>query len=150
MKKSLFIGIVTLWASTHTYAQMRDTTSGMNMHKIDADRLFKKAKQQNSAAWVVGGTGLGLAAVGLIITSNQVGQDLSNIFNPNYTNSNSKGGEIMAYAGLGAMLGSIPLFIASGKNKRKANLMLKDEKVSFNPQLNIKEHFISAGLKINL
>ncbi|HET9747448.1 MAG TPA: hypothetical protein VFP97_17150, partial [Chitinophagaceae bacterium] len=36
------------------------------------------------------------------------------------SNSGETGGAIMMVAGLGAMGGSIPLFIASGRNKRKA------------------------------
>ena len=91
-----------------------------------------------------------VSTVGFIIVTNEVVKDLSNIFTPNYSTSNSTGGEIMVYAGTGAMFGSIPLFIGAGKNRRKANLMLKDETVLFNPQLNIKKHLISAGIKINL
>lgn len=48
------------------------------------------------------------------------------------------------------MLGSIPLFIASGKNKKKADITLKDATVLFNPALNIKEQLLSLGVKINL
>ncbi len=52
--------------------------------------------------------------------------------------------------GAAMMVGSVPLFIASGKNKRKANLILKEETVFFNPQLNIQEHLVSFGIKITL
>jgi hypothetical protein len=48
------------------------------------------------------------------------------------------------------MLGSIPLFIGAGKNKRKANLMLKDETVFFNPQSAVKKRLVSLRVKINL
>ena len=44
----------------------------------------------------------------------------------------SASGPILAIAGTGAMLGSIPLFLGASKNKRKANLMLKNETVFFN------------------
>ena len=52
--------------------------------------------------------------------------------------------------GTAMMVGSVPLFIASGKNKRKANLILKEETVFFNPQLNIQEQLVSFGIKITL
>lgn len=62
----------------------------------------------------------------------------------------SAAGPILAIAGTGAILGSIPLFTASGRNKSKANLILKDETVSFSPQLNLTEHLPSIGIKIRL
>ena len=48
------------------------------------------------------------------------------------------------------MLGSIPLFTASGKNKRNAKLVLKNERVYFNNELNIKDNLLSVGVKITL
>ena len=150
MKKLSFICIVCLCATTQTNAQMRDTTLNINTHKVDANSLLQKSKKQKSAAWILLGGGAGLTAVGFIIGVTEAAKDLSNIFTPNYSASNSTGGEIMVYAGIGVMLGSIPLFIASGKNKRKANLMIKDENVFFNPKLNMKEHLVSLGIKINL
>lgn len=151
MKKISSISIVILCLTAlQTNAQINDTTSNINMHQIDAYSLLQKAKNQKTAAWILLAGGAVVSSVGFIVVTNEVVQDLSNIFTPNYSSSNSTGGEIMVYAGTGAMLGSIPLFIGASKNKRKANLMLKDETVFFDPQLNIKNHLVSLGVKINL
>jgi hypothetical protein len=151
MKKISSITIIILCSTTlQTNAQMRDTTLNINIRKVDANSLLQKAKNQKTAAWILFGGGAVLSTVGFIIVTNEVVKDFSNIFTPNYSTSNSTGGEIMVYAGTGAMLGSIPLFIGAGKNKRKANLMLKDETVFFNPQSAVKKRLVSLRVKINL
>ena len=114
-----------------------DTTLTKNNHKVDADLLFQKSKQQKIAAWILLGAGVGLVMVGSNIASNG---NLDNIGS----------GLVIMIGGGAALITSVPLFISSAKNKRKANLMLKDENVFFNPQLNIKEHLIAVGVKINL
>ena len=165
MKKIFFICLVSLCATAlQTNAQLRDTASNMNAHKVDAELLFQKAKKQKTAAWILLGGGAGIGIAGLLIIANDAsrnaGQDFAAAITTIFTlglitptpekPKHSAAGPILAIAGTGAMLGSIPLFSASAKNKRKANLMLKNETVFFNPQLNIKEHLISLGVKINL
>ncbi len=145
MKKLSFICIVCLCATTQTNAQLRDTTLNMNMHKVDANSLSQKSKKQKTVAWILLGGGVGIAAAGLIIesTGNPV-----NVWNN--LDKRANGLEIFLITGGAAVLGSIPFFIASGNNRRKANLMLINENVFFNPQLNIKEHIVALGIKINL
>lgn len=145
MKKLSFICIVCLCAATQTNAQLRDTTVNMNMHKVDANSLLQKTKKQKTAAWIMLGGGAGLAIAGYIIRKNEAVKDPVGFFTGEITT-----GTVVFIAGDAAILGSIPLFTASAKNKRKANLMLKNETVFFNPQLNIKEHIVSLALKINL
>lgn len=162
MKKLLFLGIVCFYATTQTNGQLRDTTS--SIHKIDASSLFQKAKHQKTAAWLllIGGTGLFIAGESIIFNesmqelSNGLGAAIGSIITLGYVNTepasvkHSDGARVMAYGGLSAMLGSIPFFISAHKNKKAAKLIIKNESIFFNPQLNIKEHFLSAGLKINL
>lgn len=158
MKKLLFICLVTLWVSTQTKAQMRDTTLIITTHKVDANSLIQKSKKQKTAAWIMLGGGAGMALAGLVIMAKDAGQETAGLLITVFTlgtvipeePKKSTAGPVLAIAGTGAMLGSIPLFSASAKNKRKANLILKHETVFFNPQLNIKEHFLSLGLRINL
>ena len=134
------------------------------MHKRDAAPLFKKAKKQKTAAWILLAGGVGLFIVGESIIVNEGAKEFSNNlgasiggiitlgygYTPPPKVTHSTIAPVMVYSGIGAMLGSIPLFIASHKNKREARLILKDETVFFNPQLNIKEHLFSLGIKINL
>jgi|GEM_PF-586184 len=158
MKKLLFICMVCFYTTIQASAQIRDTTANMNMHKVDANALFQKAKNQKTAAWIMLGGGAGLAIAGLAIMTHDASYDASAAITTVFTlglvtpeeHKHSAAGPILAIAGTGAMLGSIPLFSGAAKNKRKANLMLKDETVFFNPQLNIKEHLIAVGVKINL
>ena len=167
MKKFIFICLVSLLTTIQTNAQMHDT-SNMSMHKVNIELLLQKAKSQKTTAWILLAGGTGLAIAGLAIIAHDASNDaatagynfaaaLANVFTlgsstytPQQEHKHSAAGPILAIAGTGAMLGSIPLFIASGKNRRNANLMLKDETVFFNPLLNIKKHLLSIGLKINL
>ena len=158
MKKLLFICIICLYASIQTHAQMRDTIVNMSTHKVDANSLLQKSKKQKTAAWLLLGSGAGLAIAGMSIISHDASKDLSadltTIFTLGFVapekQKHSAAGPILAIAGTGAMLGSIPLFISAGKNKTKASLTLKNENVFFNQRLNIKEHLIAVGVKINL
>ena len=168
MKKLSFICIVCLCATLQTNAQLRDTTLNMNTHKVDANSLLLKSKKQKTAAWIMLGGGAGITIAGLAIishdaswnTSQDVSQGVAAIiaivtlggFVPPdpVEYKHSVAGPILAIVGIGAMLSSIPLFNGAAKNKRKANLMLKDENVFFNPELNIENHFVSLGIKINL
>lgn len=148
MKNILFICLSFCIILSKAKAQMGDTT--ISKHKVDADLLFQKSKNQKKAAWILLAGGAGLTVSGIIIVGSQTTNDLVNIFNPNHSASNTTGGEIMAYTGIGAILGSIPLFVGASKNKKKADFMLKNETVFFNPQLNIKDHLASIGIRIKL
>ena len=154
MKKILFICLVSLVATIQGIAQIRDTT----FKKVDVDLLLQKAKKQNTTAWILLGGGLGLGIAGLAIIANDVGHDASAVVTTVLTlgyvtpeeHKHSVAGPILALAGTGALIGSVPLFFAADKNKRDAQLVLKTEKVFFNPQLNLNEHLLSIGLKFNL
>jgi len=67
---------------------------------------LQKSRHQKTAAWIMLGGGLALAVGGAAV-------DASNWY--------SSGGDVMLIAGGASMLGSIPLFIASSKNKKRAN-----------------------------
>ncbi|MGI8581112.1 MAG: hypothetical protein ACR2KX_02900 [Chitinophagaceae bacterium] len=158
MKKLLFICLVTLWVATQTKAQMRDTTLIMTTHKVDGNSLLQKSQKQKSAAWVMLGGGAGMALAGLLIMTKDAGQEVAGIFITVFTlgtvtpeqPKKRAAGPVLTIAGTGAMLGSIPLFSASAKNKTKANIILKNESLLLNPQLNTKDHFLTLGVKISL
>lgn len=135
MKKIYFLCIVGLCAtSLQTTAQV-DTFPRMSKHTIDASSYIRKSKNQKIAAWILFAGGLGLATTGLaIITTHAVqelGAGLSNIYFMGYFNSETtpatNTGPILIIAGTGAVLGSIPFFIISKKNARKAILGFSNE-----------------------
>ncbi len=91
---------------------------------------IKKSKSQKTAAWVLLGGGLTLSSIGAITAAPKAGEDIGYaiLLLPNALTGNLQpepqnnytAQTILLIGGLTAMLSSIPLFIASGKNKRKA------------------------------
>jgi hypothetical protein len=83
----------------------------------DAAYYHTKSKKQRSGAWVLLGLGSALVVGGLLIGN----RDESSF-------SDAATGGIMGIAGGAGMVGSIPLFIASSRNRRKAlSLTFKNE-----------------------
>ena len=81
------------------------------------DDYLTKSKHQKTAAWIMLGGGFGLGIAGGIIGLNGTVDLLSGQFDK--AGNNIGAGGILIIASGAAMLGSIPLFIAAGKNKRK-------------------------------
>ena len=85
----------------------------------------KKSKSQKTAAWVLLGGGFALSTTGALISSRKAAEDLAGAFTGVFfgdpePQNNYTGETILLVGGVVAMLSSIPLFIASGKNRRKA------------------------------
>jgi hypothetical protein len=83
---------------------------------------LQKSKNQQTAGWILLTGGALMVLIGSIAAANEAGNELVNLFNANATpNKNAgKGATVVAMTGLLSMAGSIPLFLASGKNRRKA------------------------------
>jgi len=120
------------------------------MSKAD---YLKKSKNQSTAAWVLAGGGVVMVSAGAIIGLNDATEAIGSIFSGE-TKEPSDAGPILFYSGAAAMLGSIPLFIASSRNKRKANSMSAFLKIETRPLLQkssfIKTSYPAVGVKINL
>ena len=100
---------------------------------------LQKSKNQKTAAWILLGGGTALAAGGFIWAS-------SNIF------STSSGPEVLLLVGIGCMTGSIPFFISSSKNRKRAMSASFKFQQSLQLQNNIlvKREVPSLTLKISL
>ncbi len=93
------------------------------------NKYLQKSKNQKLAAWVLLGGGIGVSVIGLT-QINVAGSDNVSV--------NNTPGTVLLATGLAASLTSIPLFIASQKNKKKAlALSIKTE----NMQLLSKNNF---------
>ena len=104
-------------------------TSFCQKSKLSKEDYLLKSKHQKSAAWVLLGGGTALMVTGFLIGN---GKEASF--------DDAASGVIIAGIGVLSAIGSIPLFLASGKNKRKGmNLSFKNETA---PQL-FKGKFIS-------
>jgi hypothetical protein len=106
MKKTIFFTMLLLLAAT-SFSQQTDSPQKMTR----ADYLAK-SKRQRSGAWVLLGGGAALILVGDLVGNNK-----------NSSFGDAGTGVIVAGVGVLSMLGSIPLFIASGKNKRRGNAL---------------------------
>lgn len=123
------VTITCLWLLTQTVvAQSADQPV---LSKAD---YLKKSKNQSTAAWILVGGGAAMVSVGTIIGITDGAKALGSIFSGE-TEEPSNAGPILFYTGAAAMLGSIPLFIASSRNKRKANSMSAFFKMENRPLL---------------
>jgi hypothetical protein len=114
--------------SKHFYMQQLINDS-VPSHGIEYDYYLKKSKSQKTGAWILLGLGVTSTVIGLI------GLHQSNNYDPNSyfagmsgNTGSSTSGTILTVVGLSMTGGSIPLFIASNKNKRKAEWYLSNQK----------------------
>jgi hypothetical protein len=98
---------------------------------------LQKSKNQKTAAWVLLGGGAALLIGGVAWGS---------------SDWEATGPSVLFVAGGLSMLGSIPLFISSGKNKKRAiSMSFKNEKVPWPLTNNVTNHSLpSITLKLSL
>ena len=118
--KKIILYTLLLVIPTATFCQ--STPNDIPAIKTD---YLKKSKNQKTAAWVLLGGGFALTTTSILLATPKVTEDYGNalvgIFSTepapqnNYTAEN-----ILLITGTASMLASIPFFIASKKNKRKA------------------------------
>lgn len=113
MKKIILFSVLLIFA-TSSYCQQ---ISSLNYSAPQKDYL-QKSKSQQKAAWLFIGGGAALVIAGVVIPKGEKdGFDIITWSNT-YKNDDLRYGLITV--GAFAMGGSIPFFIASGRNKRKA------------------------------
>ena len=120
---------------------------------------LKKSKSQKTAAWVLLGGGFALTTTSILIATPKAAEDLTYGFGGFLSGEPAPQNDytaesILLVTGTAAMLGSIPLFIASGKNKKKALNMsanIKMEKATIIEQQSfVQSSYPVIVLKINL
>lgn len=134
MKKIIFFFMLLITSAT-SFSQPTTETPTV---KVD---YLQKSKNQKTTAWVLLGGGAGFILVGTLIGN---GKEAS--FDDVGT------GVVLGGIGALSMLGSIPLFIASGKNKRKAgSISFKNEMIPRLQSGSFVNHSVpSVNLKISL
>ena len=103
MKKTI-TNLLLLGLSMSSFCQK--TNDSVPVVKTD---YLVKSKNQKTAAWVLLGGGVALIGTGFLVGDGK-----------NSTFDDAAAGAFFAGVGVLSAIGSIPLFIASGKNKRKA------------------------------
>lgn len=147
MKKIILFPIILIMSSA-SFSQQTEPSTVFTKE----DYLQKSKNQKTGAIVLLAGGGL-LHVIGLSVWSDGFVSafDFSNP-DPNRGSSELNAGGVLMIFGSLAVLGSIPLFIASGKNKRKAmNMSFKLQAI---PQLKngsfVSQPGPSFSLKINL
>ncbi len=123
MKISFLLLLILTYAVSVTAQQ---TTGEIPVVKTD---YLKKSRKQQTAAWLLLGGGFAFTATGILVASNELSNNLVNIFNPEEQKS-STASTVLLVTGAAAMVGSIPLFIASSNNKKRGeniSVFLKKE-----------------------
>lgn len=113
MKKQLFLILSMAFAA---YSSGQQTITEAPAVKTD---YLKKSKKQKTAAWILLGGGAIVSTIGTVIASNNVVDEIGSLFDDTHDAGYATGVSLMG-VGIAAMAGSIPLFIVSGKNRRKA------------------------------
>lgn len=123
MKKIIAFTLMLLITDT-LFSQQ--TTPSTVLTKQD---YLKKSKNKKTAAWVLLGGGTAFTIIGLANAMNGVENSLYGInLTTGQVDENITSGSIFFITGAAAILGSIPFFISSGKNKRKAiSMSIKNE-----------------------
>ena len=140
--KQVTIIFLMLVLSASTFSQQTDPSQTLTKQDY-----LKKSKSQNTAAWILAGAGTGLVVIAFATTNLS---DLGDAINGD--NSGLNRGTALFVAGSIVAVSSIPLFIISAKNKRKAmSLSLKNEPTFAPFKIDIVNTTIpSFTLKINL
>jgi hypothetical protein len=127
MKKAT-ISLLIICVTHFSFSQQTAT----DVPKVQTDYL-KKSKNQKTTAWILLGGGIGLILSGGIVNAHEV-------YDPNsFDRTYSTKGTPLVITGVVAMAVSIPLFISSSKNKKKAmSVTFRNE---IKPQL-IKSSFV--------
>lgn len=146
--KKIFISAWLLALATVSFGQQNSSPK----YDFKQEDYLTKSKKQKTFAWVLVGGGAALAVVGLAIPKGEKdGFDILT-WSDTYKNEDIKASFILG--GALSMGGSIPLFIASGRNKRKAlaaSAFVDFEKVSLLNQSQItNQRFAVTGIRIRL
>ena len=118
--RKIILYILLLAISATTFCQ--STPSHIPAVKTD---YMKKSKNQKTGAWILLGGGFALTTTSIVMASSKVTEDYVNVIAGVFTSEPAPQNDytaenILLITGTASMLASIPFFIASKKNKRKA------------------------------
>lgn len=115
--KKVIIFILLLLPSAVSFSQQADPSKVNTKH----DYYLQKSSNQKKTAWILLGGGAALVVTAAVFPQGEstgLRPDPFTLISEGHKNDDIKAA--IGVAGVSAMLASIPFFIASGKNKRKA------------------------------
>ncbi len=145
MKKTVLFSVVICFTIAVAGQAVTDSS---NMLKPDAYQLgqayLKKSKNQNITAWILLSAGGILTTAGILVGRQDAINSAENLVVPEvYTET------VLVLSGALAIITSVPFFIISKKNKRKAQLYLSEQHVLFNPNITMGKLY-AVGVRITL
>jgi hypothetical protein len=119
-------------------AQKSEGNTNSDFKKIDKSSLLQKSRGQKTAAWIFLGGGAALITTGFLVGES------SNSFSDNKLES----GAVLVVVGGASALASIPFFISSTKNRKRAALAMKYENLLLQPLM--KKQYAALSLNYGL
>ena len=112
----------------------------------DAKYYLVKSQNQKTAAWILLGGGAACTGIGILIFP----KDYNVVWGTNTTSqeSNATFSTILTIAGFASMLTSIPVFISSSINKRRAHAGVSYQKTGFG--IPVKSDKEIAGITLSI
>jgi hypothetical protein len=121
MKAPLLVLYSYCFAIQVSTGQVRDTS--FNTQPANSKYYCQQYQNKKRVAWLLCGTGLTMLAAGAYINILHVAES--------DTRSPTNADDILLIGGAVATFVSIPLFVEAGKTKKKANLLLKKESLTW-------------------
>ena len=145
MKKIITLFIAVLFSMQLVSAQKIDTSiyhSPQDLHNF----YWQKHKTNQIVGWSCLGGGLALATIGAITLTEHLQINIG----PGPGAPKNTRGEFPFFFGTATALASIPFFISSSRNKRRAKLALKSENVSFGNKIINQLNYAAIAFKVSL
>lgn len=148
MKKNIFL-IAALFVSASLPAQMTpDSLLGQQPVSVQTDYLKKSREQKTGAILLLGGgVGLMVASMATAASNTNGTLNLWGVSAPPSAEKKNAGVGLFIAGGVAAM-GSIPLFIAAGKNKRRARLTASDQTTFVTPSFQVRQTTIGLAIPL--
>jgi hypothetical protein len=150
IKTPAIIWMLSLFFLTTVLQAQHLENSSTNLPDDNYKLYSKKYKKQKTTAWILLGGGTVLTVGGVIAQAATATMDLVTIMVGSEPEEFNQTGTYVAYAGLATMATSIPFFIASGKNKKRANIALQQQKITMGNKMNQQAGYQSISLRIRL
>jgi len=150
--KKILTYVILLAIAINSFSQQTDSLK--SIAKMD---YLRKSKNQKTAAWILVGGGIAMVVTGTIVYNNAVNkaeeEDPLGTLLSLGTNINPTGA-IIATVGVLAAAGSIPFFIASGKNKKRARAISTGFKMESAPFIQrtslVNRSYPAVSMKLSL
>ena len=145
MRLAFILSLVLMFTFQSTFCQVIEKPETNKLQQESYNFYMSKKKSNQTAGWVLLGTGAALITVGFATLNSTENADslLEGA-------KRSFGGGFLIIGGGGLTVASIPFFIIANKHKNRANLALKGGSISFDNISIPKTNYLVLSLNISL